>query len=136
MLPLGSKQLMTPLMAAVGMSGVGRGNGGGTPPPGDPQTLAIRTIDLLLDAGADVNARVTDSRTNTARLSSYIQGRDQEGRTALFAAAAADQPAAVATLLELGADPALAAGAPPGLDPVHLAASQAGQGFFLERARS
>jgi ankyrin repeat protein len=95
---------MTPLMAAAGMSGVGRGNGGGTPAPGDPQALAIRSIDLLLEAGADINARVTDSRTNTATLRSYIQGRDQEGRTALFAAAEAGRDRVVKHLLERGAD--------------------------------
>jgi ankyrin repeat protein len=99
---------MTPLMVAVGMSGVGRGNGGGTPPPGDLQTLTIKTIDLLLDAGADVNARIVDSRTNTAQLRSYITGRDQEGRTALSAAAEAGRERVVKRLLERGANPGIA----------------------------
>jgi uncharacterized protein len=96
---------MTPLMVAAGMSGVTRSNGGGTPLPGDIQALAIRTIDLLIGAGADINARVTDSRTHTATLSSYIQGRDQEGRTALLAAAETGRDRVVKRLLEHGADP-------------------------------
>jgi ankyrin repeat protein len=98
---------MTPLMVAVGMSGTGRGAGGGGPPggaQGDPQARAIKSIDLLLDAGADVNYRVIDSRTHTAKLMSYIQGRDQEGRTALFAAAEQGQDRVVKHLLERGAD--------------------------------
>jgi ankyrin repeat protein len=98
---------MTPLMVAAGMSGVGRGNGGGTPPPGDQQALAIKTLDLLLDAGADINARIIESRTNTATLRSYIQGRDQEGRTALFAAAEGGRDRVVAHLLARGADPVI-----------------------------
>ena len=98
---------MTPLMVAVGMSGVGRINGGGTPPPGDLQAMTIKTIDLLLDAGADINARIVDSRTNTAQLRSYIQGRDQEGRTALSAAAEAGRERVVKHLLERGADPSI-----------------------------
>jgi ankyrin repeat protein len=96
---------MTPLMAAMGMSGVGRANGGGALPPGDVQAMMIKTIDLLLAAGADVNARITDSRTNTAKLSSYIQGRDQEGRTALFGAAEGARERVVQHLLSRGADP-------------------------------
>jgi len=100
---------MTPLMMAAGMSGTGRGAGGGGPPgpAGDPQARAIKTIDLLLDAGANINYRITDSRTHTAKLMSYIAGRDQEGRTALFGAAEQGQDRVVKHLLERGADPAI-----------------------------
>jgi uncharacterized protein len=101
---------MTPLMMAAGMSGTGRGAGGGGPPGGpqaDPQTRAIKTLDLLLDAGADINYRITDSRTHTAKLMSYVAGRDQEGRTALFAAAEQGQERVVKHLLARGADPAI-----------------------------
>src|SRR4029079_13975660 len=59
---------ITPLMAAAGMSGSSRG-GVGSPIPGgagrkqdDIQDRAIKTIDLLLDASANINARVIDSR--------------------------------------------------------------------------
>jgi len=53
---------ITPLMAAAGMTGSFRSNidpvGGTTPPPGDIQLHAMRVIDLLLDGGANINARV------------------------------------------------------------------------------
>lgn len=94
---------ITPLMAAAGMSGSGRGGPGGG--DGDPQARAIRAIDLLLDAGADINARVLDSHTYTAKLDTYVQGRDNEGRTALFAAAEAGWDRVVEHLLSRGADP-------------------------------
>ena len=98
---------MTPLMLVVGMSGTGRTGSQGPPPTGDVQERMIRTIDLLLQAGADINARITDSHTHTAKLLSYIQGRDQEGRTALFAAAEGGRDKVVRHLLDRGADPLL-----------------------------
>ena len=101
---------MTPLMMAAGMSGTGRAVGGGAPggaPAGDAQARAIKTIDLLLDAGANVNAQVTDSHTHTAVLMAYVAGRDQEGRTALFAAAEGGRDKVVQHLLQRGADPAI-----------------------------
>jgi ankyrin repeat protein len=94
---------LTPLMYAAGMSGNGRGPSGGE--SDDIQAQVIRTIDLLLDAGADINARVTDSHTFTAKLDTYIQGKDNEGRTALFSAAELGWDKVVAHLLERGADP-------------------------------
>jgi ankyrin repeat protein len=103
---------MTPLMLAAGMRGTGRAGGGGLGGPGgapgdDVQATAIKSIDLLLDAGASVNARVTDSRTHTAKIMAYVQGRDQEGRTPIFAAAEAGRDRVVKHLLERGADPAV-----------------------------
>jgi uncharacterized protein len=103
---------ITPLMAAASMSGSGRGGvgsaiAGGASRQGDIQDRVIRTMDLLLDAGANINARVTDSRTRTAKLTAYIQGRDHEGKTALFAAAEAGWDKVVKHLLDRGADPAV-----------------------------
>src|SRR5690606_9425348 len=85
--------------------GVGSSLGGGTTRPSDIQDRVIETIDLLLDAGADINARVTDSRTRTAKLTAYIHGRDHEGKTALFAAAELGWDKVVGHLVARGADP-------------------------------
>lgn len=97
----------TPLMVAAGMSGTGRGNGPGGAGGRDPQAAALTTIDLLLDAGAEINMQVTDSRTFTAKLDNYVAGKDNEGRTALHAAAEAGWERVVAHLLERGADPGI-----------------------------
>jgi ankyrin repeat protein len=99
---------MTPLMIVAGMRGTGRvGGGPAGPGGGDPQARIIKSIDLLLDAGADINARVTNSRTHTAKIMAYVQGRDQEGRTALFAAAESASDKVVKHLLDRGADPSI-----------------------------
>ncbi|HEV2701393.1 MAG TPA: ankyrin repeat domain-containing protein [Steroidobacteraceae bacterium] len=92
---------ITPLMAVAGMSGAGRGNG---PQQGDLQARALKVMDLLVAAGANVNARVTDSHTHTAKLVAYVQGRDHEGQTALFSAAEAGWDRVTKYLLDHGAD--------------------------------
>ena len=99
---------ITPLMAAAGMSGSARGGVGsaiGGGPGGarqqvDVQARAIRTMDLLLDAGANINARVIDSHTRTAKLVAYVQGRDHEGQTAIFSAAEAGWDRVVKHLID------------------------------------
>jgi len=103
---------ITPLMAAAGMSGSSRGGvgsaiagGGGGHKQDDIQARAIATIDLLLQAGANINARVTDSHGHTAKLVAYVQGRDHEGQSALFAAAEAGWDKVVKHLLDRGAEP-------------------------------
>ncbi len=94
---------MTPLMIAVGMrSTAGRGGPGG----GDA-TRTIRMVDLLLDAGANVNAQVIGSRNRSGTIMAYVAGRDQEGKTALMAAAEGGNTAVVEHLLERGADPTI-----------------------------
>ncbi|HTV52414.1 MAG TPA: ankyrin repeat domain-containing protein [Steroidobacteraceae bacterium] len=106
---------ITPLMAAAGMSGSSRGGvgsaiagpGGARHRPTDIQARVIDTLDLLLAAGAHINARVTDSHTHTAKLVAYVQGRDHEGQTAIFAAAEAGWDKVVKHLLDRGADPAV-----------------------------
>ena len=105
---------ITPLMAASGMSGSARSGGDG-PQKEDVQSHSVKVIDELLDAGANINARVTDSRTHTAKMTAYIQGRDHEGQTALFAAAESGWDQVTRHLVERGADPTLrdAAGKTP-----------------------
>jgi hypothetical protein len=126
---------ITPLMAAAGMSGTpragvggsgnaGGGRGGGRGGAGgDP---VIRTIDLLLAAGADVNARVHDSHTNTAWQDSYIPGQDNEGKTALHAAAESGRVQVVELLLARGANVAIEDA--HGNTALDLAESRAGAG--------
>ncbi len=99
---------MTPLMVALGMTITGRPPGGVPPAPGgDVQSRAIKTIDLLLDAGADINKQVLGSRTHTGTLMAYVAGRDQEGRSALFAAAEGGRDRVVKHLLARGANPSV-----------------------------
>ncbi len=101
---------ITPLMAAAGMSGSGRGGGGGGgggPRDGDVQGRVITTMDLLLGAGANINARIVNSHTHTAKLTAYVQGRDHEGQTALFAAAEAGWDKVVKHMIDRGADATL-----------------------------
>ncbi len=103
---------ITPLMAAAGMSGSSRGGigvssgipGGSAGPTGDIQGKAIKAMDRLLDAGAKIDATVVNSRTRTAKLVAYIQGRDREGETTLIAAADAGWDRVVQHLVDRGAD--------------------------------
>ncbi len=91
---------MTPFMVATGMSGTG--NDGAAGPSGE---RVFRALDLLLEGGADINARVIGSHRRTSALVSYVPSRkDQEGRTALIAAAARGNEPMVRYLLEHGAD--------------------------------
>jgi hypothetical protein len=102
---------ITPLMAAAGMTGSFRSAidpvGGTAPPPGDIQVHAIRVIDLLLEGGAKIDARVTDNRNRTSKLTAYVYNRENEGKTALFAAAEFGWDKVVKHLLDRGADPAV-----------------------------
>jgi hypothetical protein len=84
------------------MDGSGRGVGTGE---GDVQAKAVKTLDLLVQGGANINARITDSRTHTAMLTAYNRGADHEGQTALFAAASAGWDRVVKDLLTHGANP-------------------------------
>ncbi len=89
------------------MSGSGRGGGGGGgggPRDGDVQGRVMTTLDILLDAGANMNTRITNSHTHTAKLTAYVQGRDHEGQTALFAAAEAGWDKVVKHMIDRGAD--------------------------------
>jgi len=95
---------ITPLMAVAGLSGTGRPNNN---LQGDVQPKVIAALDVLIKHGANVNAQIVDSRTHTATLVAYVQGRDQEGRTALFGAAEQGWARVVQHLLDNGADPTI-----------------------------
>jgi len=82
---------VTPLMAAAGMGVQGGGTGVTLPDPhgnyaGDVQSRVLSTLGLLLRAGADVNARVTDTSSWTARSGRLSTMTKRQGQTALYGA--------------------------------------------------
>jgi ankyrin repeat protein len=93
---------VTPLMAAAGMGVSQRDRRLGV--GADLEARAIETIDLLLAAGADVNARVTDIHSRTARIARLSTMSEREGQTALYGAIKFGWPRLVEYLLAHGAD--------------------------------
>ena len=70
---------------------------------GDVQSRALGAIELLLQAGADVNARVTDTSSHTARIARPSTMTDRQGQTALYGAINWGWARVVRYLLEHGA---------------------------------
>jgi len=64
---------------------------------------AIAALEVLLAAGADVNARVTDTSSYTARIARSSSMTDRQGQTAIFGAAQGRRVAIVRFLLDHGA---------------------------------
>jgi ankyrin repeat protein len=92
---------VTPLMAAAGM-GVSTND----PRPlfdGDVQGRALATLEVLIRAGADVNARVTDTSTHSGRIARPSTMTDRQGQTALYAPVNWGWPRVARFLLENGA---------------------------------
>jgi len=93
---------VTPLMGAAGMGVSTRDRR--LDYSGDVETRAIATLEVLLAAGADVNARVTDIQSRTARIARPSTMTEREGQTALYGAVKWARTRVAAYLIEHGAD--------------------------------
>jgi ankyrin repeat protein len=93
---------VTPLMAAagVGVSTRDRSLSSG----GDIESRAIRILDLLIAAGANVNTRVVDIGSRSARIARPSTMTERGGQTALYGAIKWSWPRVTTYLLERGAD--------------------------------
>ncbi len=99
---------VTPLMAAAGV-GVRNINFGSNRSPnfeGDEhvEDKVIASLEILLAAGADIDARVTDIQSRTARIARTSGMTERGGQTALYSAASRGWTGVVAFLVEHGAD--------------------------------
>jgi ankyrin repeat protein len=74
---------VTPLMAAAGFGTSIRDIRGSHTAP-DAEARSIATMKILLAAGADVNARVTDTSGRTARIARPSAVTDRQGQTAIY----------------------------------------------------
>jgi uncharacterized protein len=94
---------VTPFMAAAG---VGTRTGGGVLGPGVPDNviaLSLETMEILRSAGADVNARITDVTSLTARIARTNTLTGRQGQTTIFFAAETGRTEVVKYLLDHGA---------------------------------
>ena len=95
---------VTPFMAAAG---IGTRTGFSVLGPGPPDNvveLSLVTMDILLDAGADVNARITDTTSLTARIARGNSLNNRQGQTTLFFAAQVGRARVARYLLDHGAN--------------------------------
>ncbi len=110
---------VTPFMAA---SGIGTRATSGVLGPGLPENVArlsLDTMEILRRAGADVNARITDVTSLTARIARTNTLTERQGQTTLHHAAELGRLEVVRYLLENGARADIADDA--GKKPVDLA---------------
>jgi len=101
---------VTPLMAAAGVGVREPGFGANRAPDFTAKTIeseVIASLDILIDAGADVNAAITDIQSRTARIARQSSMTDRQGQTSLHQAAGRGWADVVAHLLQRGANPAL-----------------------------
>jgi len=99
---------ITPLMAAGGL-GVRNINFGANRSPNfeedkEIESKVIASLEILLGAGADIDARVAGAYDRTSRIARPSGLADREGQTALFSAAGRGWTHVVAYLIEHGAN--------------------------------
>ncbi len=95
---------VTPLLAAAGVGTRPGQSVLGPGPPADVEARSIETMGILIKAGANVNARITDTTSLTARIARASTMTNRDGQTALFFAAQSGRAALVRFLLDHGAD--------------------------------
>jgi ankyrin repeat protein len=94
---------VTPLMAAAGL-GMGRASPRFNPSAPDAQDRSIATLEILLGVGADINARITDVTSRTARWGRGTLVSERGGQSALFGAVQWAWPRVVQYLIDHGAN--------------------------------
>jgi ankyrin repeat protein len=98
---------VTPLIGAAGLGMEPEGTDPGprfNPSADDVEDRAIATLDMLLAAGADVNARITDVKGRTARIGRSTTLPERGGQSALFGAVQWAWPRVVQYLINHGAE--------------------------------
>jgi ankyrin repeat protein len=96
---------VTPLMAAAGLGM--RPGPRFDPTAKDAQDRSIATLEILLAAGADVNPRMTDVTSLTARMGRGGTLQERGGQSALFGAVQYAWPRVVQYLVDHGAEVAV-----------------------------
>jgi uncharacterized protein len=114
---------ITPLMAATGL-GMRRLSPRFNPAASDAQDRSIATLEILLGVGADVNARITDVTSRTARWGRGSLISERGGQSALFGAVQWAWPRVVQYLVDHGAEVAIKDDR--GVSPLDAALGRAG----------
>jgi ankyrin repeat protein len=92
---------VTPLMAAAGL-GMGRLSPRFNPDAPDAQDRSIATLELLVKAGVDVNARITDVTSKTARWGRGTFISERGGQSAIYGAVQWGWPRVTQYLIDHG----------------------------------
>ena len=99
---------VTPLMAAtsIGVRDINFGSSRSPQFATDDQIedKVIKSLEILLAAGADINARVTDLKSRTARIARLNQLTDRGGQTGIYSTAIRGWPRVAKFMIEHGAD--------------------------------
>jgi ankyrin repeat protein len=94
---------VTPFMAAAGIGTRTTSGVLGSGPPENVVALSLETMEILRSAGADVNARITDITTLTARIARPNTLSGRQGQTTLFLPVETGRIEVVRYLLDHGA---------------------------------